>query len=166
LACQDEFFVNTALHVKETVEHALDFTLHLSRLLPVFHESTTPRKRPCTAHAFFHERLSNHCQSLHRTFPEICTKFDSVSLSDSYQMAWGKIHVYKWKDVKISTSTQQCEILYTDSQDMLVLSSAVASRYYNYCIGGCTSHGNYWYSIHIVCSTIWYIYIYIYQFLD
>jgi hypothetical protein len=29
---------------------------------------------PCTAHAFFPERLSNHCQGLHHTFSEICTK--------------------------------------------------------------------------------------------
>jgi hypothetical protein len=25
-------------------------------------------KYPCTAHAFFSERLPNHCQVLHRTF--------------------------------------------------------------------------------------------------
>jgi hypothetical protein len=36
-------------------------------------------------------------------------------------------------DVKVSTSTQLRVILYTDSQNMLVLSSTVASRYYNYC---------------------------------
>jgi hypothetical protein len=38
---------------------------------------------PCTAHAFFPESLSNHCQDLHRTYPEICTKFDAVPLSDT-----------------------------------------------------------------------------------
>jgi hypothetical protein len=32
LACQDEFFVNNSLDVKENDEHALDFALHLSRL--------------------------------------------------------------------------------------------------------------------------------------
>jgi hypothetical protein len=37
-----------------------------------------------------------------------------------------QIHDSKYKDVKISTSTQLREILYTDSQDMLVLSSTVA----------------------------------------
>jgi hypothetical protein len=30
LACQDDFFVNNALNVKENDEHALDFALHLS----------------------------------------------------------------------------------------------------------------------------------------
>jgi hypothetical protein len=39
-------------------------------------------KFPCTAHAFFLKRLSNHCQGLRSTFSEICTKFDAVPLSD------------------------------------------------------------------------------------
>jgi hypothetical protein len=51
----------------------------------------------------------------------------------------------KKKDVKISTSIQLCEILYTDSQHMQMLSSAVASRYYNGCKDGSTSPGNYGY---------------------
>jgi hypothetical protein len=37
---------------------------------------------PCTAHAFFPEHLSNHCQGLSRTFSEICTKCNAVPLSD------------------------------------------------------------------------------------
>jgi hypothetical protein len=37
---------------------------------------------PCTACAFFPERLSNHCHGLHRTFSEICTKFDVSPLSN------------------------------------------------------------------------------------
>jgi hypothetical protein len=32
LACQDEFFVNIPLDVKESDEHALDIALHLSCL--------------------------------------------------------------------------------------------------------------------------------------
>jgi hypothetical protein len=32
LACQDEFFVNNLLDVKENGEHALDFAFHSSRL--------------------------------------------------------------------------------------------------------------------------------------
>jgi hypothetical protein len=32
LVCQDEFFLNKTLDVKENEEHALDFALHLSRL--------------------------------------------------------------------------------------------------------------------------------------
>jgi hypothetical protein len=37
---------------------------------------------PYTAHAFFHGRLSNHCQGLPCTFSEICTKCHAVPLSD------------------------------------------------------------------------------------
>jgi hypothetical protein len=33
LACQDKFFVNNLLDVKENYEHALEFVFHLSRLL-------------------------------------------------------------------------------------------------------------------------------------
>jgi hypothetical protein len=32
--------------------------------------------------AHFHAPLTNHCQGLHRTFSEICTKSDAVPLSD------------------------------------------------------------------------------------
>jgi hypothetical protein len=32
LACQDEFYVNNSLDVKENYEHALDFAPHLLRL--------------------------------------------------------------------------------------------------------------------------------------
>jgi hypothetical protein len=32
LTCQDEFFVNNSIDVKENDEHALDLALHLSRL--------------------------------------------------------------------------------------------------------------------------------------
>jgi hypothetical protein len=38
---------------------------------------------PCTAHASFSERLSNHCHGLRLTFPEICTTFDAVPVLDS-----------------------------------------------------------------------------------
>jgi hypothetical protein len=37
---------------------------------------------PCAVHAFFPEHLSNHCQGFHQTFSEICTKFDTVPLSN------------------------------------------------------------------------------------
>jgi hypothetical protein len=40
-------------------------------------------------------------------------------------------------------STQQCEILYADSQDMLILSFTVASCYYNCCTGGSRSPRKY-----------------------
>jgi hypothetical protein len=40
---------------------------------------------PCTAHAFFPERLSNHCQGLRHTYFYICAKFDAVPLLDPMQ---------------------------------------------------------------------------------
>jgi hypothetical protein len=73
LAFQDEFFVNNPLDANENDEHALDFVLHLSRLFSV----SVGLGFPCTAHAFYLERLSNH-----RTFFETCTKFEAVLLSD------------------------------------------------------------------------------------
>jgi hypothetical protein len=39
------------------------------------------------------------------------------------------INDFKYKYLKIRTFTQRCEILNTDSQDMLILSSTVALRY-------------------------------------
>jgi hypothetical protein len=39
---------------------------------------------PCTAHAFFPERLSNHCQGIRRNFSEISTKCDAHSLSGPF----------------------------------------------------------------------------------
>jgi hypothetical protein len=41
-----------------------------------------PFKYPCTAHVFFPDRLSNHCQGVHCIFSKICTKPDAHSLSD------------------------------------------------------------------------------------
>jgi hypothetical protein len=56
----------------------------------------------------------------------------------------------KWHQARYTTpkkkghkKTQLCEILYTDSQDMLVLPSNVASCYYNCCTDGSTSPRNY-----------------------
>jgi hypothetical protein len=53
------------------------------------------------------------------------------------EIASGRIHDFEEKYVKKkrrrSTSTQLRETLDTDSQDMLVLTSAVESRYYNCC---------------------------------
>jgi hypothetical protein len=90
---------------------------------------------------FLPERLSNHCQGLRRACSEICTKF--VPFRVHCEIASGQIHDYKYKDVKISTSTQMRDILNTVSQDKLVLSSAVACHYYNCCTAGSTSPGNY-----------------------
>jgi hypothetical protein len=90
--------MKNALDVKENNEHALDFDLHLSTI----------------------------CQDLHRTFSEICTKFDAVPSSHPLQNRMRPDTQLQRMDVKISESTQLREIWYTDFQHMLVLSSTVA----------------------------------------
>jgi hypothetical protein len=52
LHCQDEFFVNNPLDVKENDEHALGFALHLSPF-PVSVSLDMPFQHPCTARVFF-----------------------------------------------------------------------------------------------------------------
>jgi hypothetical protein len=56
LACQNDFFDNNTLNIKENNERALDFALYLSRLLLVSVSSDFP----CTAQAFLPERLAYH----------------------------------------------------------------------------------------------------------
>jgi hypothetical protein len=92
---------------------------------------------PSTAYTFFSESLSNHCQGLRRTFSDTCTQFD-VKPHQARCTA-------NRRTLKISTSSQLREILYTESQYMPVLSSAVASCYYNFCIDGSNSPENYAY---------------------
>jgi hypothetical protein len=110
--------------------------------LPFFSASMTI-DFPSTAHDFFPERLTNHCQGLRRTFPRICTQFVAFPLSDPLQ---NRIRLDTQLQIKgrkkISTSTQLREMLYTNSQDMIVLSTTVASRYYNCCTNGSSSPGN------------------------
>jgi hypothetical protein len=107
----------------------------------------------CTTHTFFSECLSTHCQGLHRSFSEICTKFDAVPPFDPQQ---NHIRLHTWLKIKgrkkISLSSQLYDILYTDSQDMLILSSTIALRYYNCCTDGSTSHGNYGYPLYIIST--------------
>jgi hypothetical protein len=71
------------------------------------------------------------------------------AITKSHQARYTTPNKRKWK---ISASTWMREILYTDSQDMLVLPSTVALRYYNCCTDGSTSPGNYGY--HLICP-IW-----------
>jgi predicted metal-binding protein len=78
LACQGEFFVNILLDVKENDEHALDFAL---RMVSRFSVSVI-LDFSYTAHTFFTERLSNHCQGIRCTFSMICTKFGALLSSD------------------------------------------------------------------------------------
>jgi hypothetical protein len=154
LACQDEFFINNPLDVKENDEHALDFALQLLRIFLVCPELSMQFKHSCTAHAFFPERLSNNCQGLRCTSSEICTKFYDVPLSDP---SWNRVRPdmrLEIKGRKISTSTQLHEILYIDSQDVLVLSSIIASSYYNYCTESSISPGNYGYTSYTAAETL------------
>jgi hypothetical protein len=81
LACQDKFFVNNRLAMRENNEHSLDFALHQSRFF-----------RPRLVWAFFPERLFYHCQGLHRNFPERCTKFDAHLLSNYREITSGQLH--------------------------------------------------------------------------
>jgi hypothetical protein len=101
---------------------------------------------PCVAHAFFTERLSNHWQGLHRTFSEICRKFDAVSLSDP---AWNRIMPNARLQIKGHTNSarpHRCVIFYKldpPPSGTLVLSSTVALHYYKCCTDGSISPGNY-----------------------
>jgi hypothetical protein len=70
---------------------------------------------------------------LRRSFSEICTKFVAHLLSDPTRNRIRPDTRLQIKDIKISTSTQPHEILYTNSKDMLVLLFAVASRFYKCC---------------------------------
>jgi hypothetical protein len=133
--------VNNPLDVQENYEHALDFALHLSRLFSV----SVNLDFSGTAHAFFPERLSNHCHGLSRNFSKICTKFDAGPLSDSLQnrIITTTTTLLQIKGRKNIASSQLRKISYTDFQDMQVLSFAFALRYYNCCKDDSTSPGNY-----------------------
>jgi hypothetical protein len=99
---------------------------------------------PFTAHAFFPDRLSNHCQGFCCTLSLIYTKFDAVpSFGSIAEFHYAKYRTPNNGTLIISNSTQQREILYTDPQDMLVLSCTVALRYSNCSTDGSTSSGNY-----------------------
>jgi hypothetical protein len=77
---------------------------------------------------------------------KLLANFDKLLLLNSSQKSHQARYTIPYKRTyKITTPTQLRDILYTDSQDMLVLSSAVASRYYNCCTDGSTSPGNYGY---------------------
>jgi hypothetical protein len=61
----------------------------LASPFPVCPEVSVRCNHPCTAHAFFPERLSNHFQGLRHPFSEVCTKLHVHSLSG--EIAWDKI---------------------------------------------------------------------------
>jgi hypothetical protein len=61
LACQGEFYMNSALNIKGNCGQALDFALCLPRPLRSLWVWTCPFSHPCTAHIFCPGSLSNHC---------------------------------------------------------------------------------------------------------
>jgi hypothetical protein len=108
---------NNTPDVKENDENVLDFCSSSVSPLSV----SVSFNFPCTAHAFFPERLSNHFQGLRRTFSEICAKCDAVPLSDPSRNHIRPDIRFQINGRKISTSTQLREILYTYSKYMLLL---------------------------------------------
>jgi hypothetical protein len=117
LACQEELFVTDPLDVKENDEHALDFAFHLSHIF---------RSRRVWTFSVQHMLSSlNACLIIARVsvalFPRFSQNLMLFLCRIHRKIASGQIHDSKEKDVKISTSTQPREMLYTDSQDMLVL---------------------------------------------
>jgi hypothetical protein len=110
-----------------------------------------PFKYPCIAHAFFPERLSNHAQGLRRILSKICTKIGAHSLSDPSRYRIRPDPRLQIKGCKKSARPPNCVTFYTLTQDLLVLSSIIASHYYNCCTDGSTSSGNY--GLPLICQT-------------
>jgi hypothetical protein len=130
LVCQEALFVNNPLDIKENNGRALDFAPHLSRL-------------------FRSHWVWTFCIRLVLYFPNACLIIGRVSVSlffwdlhkiwcCSFVGSIAILHQARYTTPnermwKISASTQPREVLYTDSQAVLILSSTVISRYYNYC---------------------------------
>jgi hypothetical protein len=73
--------VNNPLMSKKMISMLLNFLVVLNGCL-TSPEPSMPFKHPCTAHASFPERSSNHCWCFRHTFSKICTEVDSHLLSD------------------------------------------------------------------------------------
>jgi hypothetical protein len=95
---------------------------------------------------FFPKRLSNHLQGLRRACSEICTKCYALPL---YDLSRNRIGPDTRLQIKGRNKNQQItklsKMLYTVSQDMRELSSAVIFSYYNCCTDVSNSPGNYGY---------------------
>jgi hypothetical protein len=126
LACQDEFFVNNPLDVKENDEHALQFSpLPRSRWvwtsrLPLMLSYPSSYLFIVRVSVVLFQRFSRNLMHIHCSFVG--------SIEKSHQARYTTPNK---RSQKISTFIQLNEILYTVSQDMLVPSSNVASRFYN-----------------------------------
>jgi hypothetical protein len=102
---------------------------------------------PCTPNAILPKHLSDHCQGLRPTFSETSTKSEAVPLLHPLEN-----HIRPDIQFQIKGHTnrhihQAAWNLYTDFQDILVLSSlssSTASRYYNYCADASTSPEKLW----------------------
>jgi hypothetical protein len=107
LAYPNEFFVNNPLYFKVNNEHALDFALHLPRLLGLL-EFGLSVYGWCSLPPYA-------CLIIAKvvcTYSEICTKFYAAPLSDQWRnLIRPETWLQKERDAKISTSTQLCETL-------------------------------------------------------
>jgi hypothetical protein len=82
--------------------------------------------------------------SLHHNFSEICTKSDTVSDPSRNHIRPGTQLPVSWHTKRTAhplSSVKFCTL--TSKIFLYVLSSTVASRYYNCCIDGSTSPGKY-----------------------
>jgi hypothetical protein len=113
---QNEFFVDNPFDVKE--EWWAYSWLCSTPVSPFFGLGEFGLSVYCLC--FFSECLSNHCQGLRLTFPEICTKFEAVPLSDpSRNRVKPDTWLQKRGPKKISTFGHIREIFYIDFKDML-----------------------------------------------
>jgi hypothetical protein len=102
-----------------------------------------PFRNLCTAYP---ECLSNHCQRLRRTFPEICTKFDAVPLSNPL---WNCIR----SDIRLQIKGRKNQNFHPAAWNvhwlhcMLVLTSTVALRHCSSYTDGSMSTGSYGHSL-------------------
>jgi hypothetical protein len=126
-------------------EHALDFALHLSRLFRsalnrAFHSNTRVRLMLSSpnAYAIIVRVPIYFSKDFHKSW---CCFFVG-SISKSHQ---ARFTTPNERTQNSSTFIQLRGIFGTDSQALLILSSAVASRNYNCCRSGFISPGNYGY---------------------
>jgi hypothetical protein len=110
---------------------------------PTGPELSMPFKHPCTACAFFPERLSSHCQGHHLTFSKICTKFYAHLLSDPL---WNRIRPDTQLQIKGCKKSAHHPTVW-NFEIMPVLPPTIVTRYYNCCTDGSISPGNYGYHL-------------------
>jgi hypothetical protein len=114
---------------------------------PTGPELSMPFKHPCKACAFFPEHLPGSPSHFYWDLHKIWCTFTIHLLDQS------------WNHIKIHNSNQHfhpvVKILYIDSQDMQVLSSTIASRYYNCWMDGSAIPENYGYRPACSSFNVW-----------